>query len=62
VLFFESLTVGVGHFVTAVLRFNPPALPEHPGPPLPSDFVGVGQDATAVANPSPLFLLKPFRL
>jgi hypothetical protein len=56
------LANGVGYIVTAVRRFNPPALPEHPGPPVPSDFVGVGHFLTAVASPSPLFALAPLRL
>ena len=27
---------------TVVLKFSPPSRPELPGPPIPSDFVGVG--------------------
>jgi hypothetical protein len=43
------LACGVGHFATAVRRFNPPSRPDVPGPPVPSDFVGVGHEPESVS-------------
>jgi len=37
-----SRATGVGSNATAVLRLSPPSRPDEPGPPAPSDVVGVG--------------------
>src|SRR5262245_6901854 len=58
----HSTHVGFNAPFTAVRRLSPPSPPEDPGPPIPSDSVGVGQRATNVATDRLLAVPDPDRL